>query len=85
MRELLEAFSGEGGKHLAPVLFFVVAGLTWIALTFINRWYKHRQAEIDAALKHEMLQRGMSADDIERILAAGPPKKAESSSANHET
>jgi hypothetical protein len=31
------------------------------------RW---RKAELDADLKHEMIARGMSADEIERILAA---------------
>src|SRR5262245_32923592 len=29
-----------------------------------------RQAELDASLKHEMLQRGMSADDIVRVIQA---------------
>jgi hypothetical protein len=35
--------------------------------SYTVRW---RKAELDADLKHEMLARGMSADEIERILAA---------------
>jgi hypothetical protein len=31
---------------------------------------KTRQAELDAALKQEMLQRGMSAEEIQMVLAA---------------
>lgn len=81
MREFLDAFSGEGGKNLAPLLVLVMAGVTAIAITFIHRWYKHRQTEIDAALKQEMIQRGMSAEDIERVLAAGTKYDAKDSCA----
>lgn len=35
---------------------------------FLVEWRKH---EADAALKRDMLQRGMSADEIERVLRAG--------------
>jgi hypothetical protein len=55
----------------------VIAGLvTIIPLTAIifgtvtNAWQKVRRAEIEAALKHEMLQRGMSADEIRQVLEA---------------
>ena len=33
-----------------------------------------RQAEADAALKQQMIERGMSAEEIERVLAAGQSK-----------
>lgn len=43
--------------------------LMWTAITLIavvptiaHFWWKIRQAEIEASLKHEMLQRGMSAE-----------------------
>ncbi|MGH9675716.1 MAG: hypothetical protein ACRD36_01325 [Candidatus Acidiferrum sp.] len=37
---------------------------------------KAKRLELDAALKHEMLERGMSAQDIEAVLAASSkPKK----------
>ena len=55
---------------VALVLIFggsVVVGLVAIILTFI---YKSRAREADMNLKHEMLARGMSADEIEKVLAA---------------
>lgn len=33
-------------------------------------WWKIRQAELDVSLKQEMLQRGMSAEDIQMVLSA---------------
>ncbi len=33
-------------------------------------WCQNRRAEQEAALKREMIERGMSADEIERVLAA---------------
>jgi hypothetical protein len=33
-------------------------------------WWRIRQSEIDASLKHEMLERGMSAEEIQMVLAA---------------
>lgn len=51
-------------------LVFAFLTLTNVAFAISYYWYKARRAEIDAALKHEMLQRGMSADEIARVLAA---------------
>jgi hypothetical protein len=67
---------------LTNPLFIIFAAITLISVvpTIAHYWYKARQAEIDANLKHEMLQRGMSAEDIERVLAAPgkvPGKKCE--------
>jgi len=49
----------------------------WIAIvalsvipTFIYHWHKTRRAEMDADLKMRMLEMGMSASDIERVLKA---------------
>ena len=48
---------------LIPVIAIVFGTTT-------NAWQKIRRAEIEAALKHEMLQRGMSADEIRQVLEA---------------
>lgn len=75
-------------------LVFAFVTLTSIAGTIGNFWYKAKQAElklrqleIEAALKQEMLQRGLSAGDIERVLGArsGSAKKPASSPALEET
>jgi hypothetical protein len=38
--------------------------------TLTNYWRRSRQAELDAALKQQMLERGMSADEIVQVLEA---------------
>ena len=58
------------------VLFLVLEIMALIALVAIAavvaiQWRKHRQNELEYSLKQEMLNRGMSADDIERVFRAG--------------
>jgi len=50
----------------AIVLICVVPSVSY----YLYRW---RKAELDAELKRDMVTRGMSADEIERVLAAGSP------------
>ena len=55
----------------AIVLICVVPSISY----YLYRW---RKTELDAELKRDMIARGMSADEIERVLAAGspmPPKR----------
>jgi hypothetical protein len=44
--------------------------LICIVPTAIYHWYRWRKCEIEAELKHEMIARGMSANDIVRVLEA---------------
>lgn len=44
--------------------------LTILASYAIQSWRKHQAAKMEHELKLEMLSRGMSADEIERVLAA---------------
>jgi hypothetical protein len=55
---------------LIPCL--AIAGGVLIAVVAIlsSAWRKHRQAEIESALKQDMLNRGMSADEIVRVVRA---------------
>ena len=50
----------------------------WGAITLIcvvpslcHYWYKARRHELDVQLKHALAERGMSADEIVRVLEAG--------------
>lgn len=43
---------------------------TSIVVALMKHRYDLRRAEIDATLKQEMIQRGMSAEEIERVLTA---------------
>jgi len=57
--------------HDVPAIVFsalaFVAGLV-VWLTY--QWRLHRRTEIEAALKQDMLNRGMSAEEIERVMRA---------------
>jgi SOS response regulatory protein OraA/RecX len=59
---------------LIPML--PLAGGVLIALTAIltSQWRKHRQTELEMSLKHEMLNRGFSAEEIERVVKASKSK-----------
>lgn len=66
-------FKLSGGQVVG---FFALLGVfLWGALIIAQRFYaqaqKTRRAEIDAALKQEMLSRGMSAEEIQMVCAAG--------------
>jgi hypothetical protein len=42
--------------------------ITWVVSTVMYYWYKMRKAEMEASLKQQMIERGMSADEIVRVL-----------------
>ncbi len=68
MGDLLARLSGEdvGG-------IIVCAGGVIFAVTLVVSvcWYKIRKSEIAAALKQDMLNRGMSAEEIKTVIEAG--------------
>jgi len=67
---------------LAPVLgiavFMGVPFLAWVVISIAHNWRRVRTSEHLAALKQNMIERGMSAEDIERVINAGLPAGAES-------
>jgi hypothetical protein len=61
------------------VLCMLVAGVivACVAIVFITDYFrKSHQAEIDASLKQDMLNRGMSAGDIKTVLEASSDGEA---------
>jgi hypothetical protein len=60
----------SGGEDLGMV-FFAISGAVAIISIVANQWRRVRLGEYDAHLKRTMLERGMSGDEIERVLAAG--------------
>jgi hypothetical protein len=72
MQSLLEQFGPATFIGLVAVVMGCLIPLTAIVSSF---WYKHRKLQVEATLKHEMLSRGMSAEEIERILRAGSGKR----------
>jgi hypothetical protein len=56
--------------HIVPlgvVSLGILIGVVAIVATF---WHKTRMAEMEASLKHKMLDQGMSAADIQMVLQA---------------
>jgi hypothetical protein len=68
MSELLHRFDAGEIIGLVAVGGGLLVGITAIV---VGTWAKVRRTEIAAALKQEMLNRGMSAEDIRAVLDAG--------------
>jgi hypothetical protein len=53
--------------------FLSVGGGLLIALVAVagGLWVENRKLEVNAALKHDMLAQGMTADEIQTVLDAG--------------
>jgi hypothetical protein len=73
MTQLLDKFSGGELLGLAAIVGSLLIGITAI---IAGAWQKARRAEVAAALKHDMLNRGMSAEEIRTVLDAGTKASA---------
>jgi hypothetical protein len=62
---------------LAITFIFGGTAIVGIVTAVVANWRKTRESEHQAVLKQNMLERGMSAVDIERVLRAGPAAAAE--------
>lgn len=67
MSEFLTRFSAGEFIALAAVLIGPIVAIVAVVST---QWRKVRIAEMEAALKQQMLERGMSADQIEQVMHA---------------
>lgn len=60
-----------------PQLPIIMGCLIPIAAIVGNFWYKAHKDKQDHDLKRRMLERGMSAEEIERVISAGVKDDAE--------
>lgn len=60
--------------NVVPVTIFLVLGASWIVSALAMAWVKARETSEHNELKRVMIERGMSVDEIERVLAAGKGK-----------
>jgi hypothetical protein len=74
MGDLLSKFDSGELIGLAGMAGAFVCAVLGILLAFFVQWQKSRRAEMLAALKQDMLSRGMSADQIQTVLEAGSQK-----------
>jgi hypothetical protein len=58
------------------IMAIVVGGplAAWVLVSVSENWRKARESEHQAILKQQMLDRGMSADDIQKVLNSGSRK-----------
>jgi len=56
------------------LITFIFGGwvITGVTKSLTDNWRRTRESEHQAALKQTMVEKGMSADDIEKVLKAGP-------------
>ena len=73
---MLEPFAKDPAL-LIPIVLFVGLALVGITAIVAHYWRAVRQAEMDTALKQDMLKRGLSVEEIERVLRASerPPEE----------
>jgi len=67
-------FFGNSPAFLAVTLIFGGWIVTSVVGSIMGNWRKVREAEQSTALKQSMVEKGMSAADIERVLNAGTKK-----------
>jgi len=83
---LNEALGHDGDKVLA-VLLGVAGMVTFLALvlglTLINAWHSVRQIPIENALKQDMLDRGLTADEIALVISCSGTSKSARKLAKH--
>jgi hypothetical protein len=70
MTSLLAEITWSGETIMAVGMVLAMAGIP-LASILGWYWYKLHQTRSDNALKQSMIARGMSAADIERVMAAG--------------
>ena len=54
-----------------PTLVFVVGSVIAVIAIVLPHWRRVREVEAASRLKQKMVDRGFSADEIERVLSAG--------------
>jgi hypothetical protein len=70
VEHLVDALGSEGVRMVS---FFLTGGAIAVAIVAVVQWRMVRIAELEANLKREMIQRGMSAEEIVHVLSGKPP------------
>jgi hypothetical protein len=70
---------------LIPLVMAVCGALVGIIAIIAHNWRCMRQAEVEGALKQDMLNRGMSADEIERVIRVSNQPTGTQDKARHKS
>jgi hypothetical protein len=65
-----EVLSRIESHDIGGLAFFVLALLAGLIIWLSLQWRLNRRTELEVALKQDMLNRGMLAEEIERVLRA---------------
>jgi hypothetical protein len=82
---MLEALVDKQPALLIPILAILGASVVSLVWVVAHYWAKGRRMELETALKKDMLNRGLGAADIERILLASSDTDADERPAEKET
>jgi hypothetical protein len=76
--ELTRFFDGFDGNQRFVLAIIGLGCLTGVLISIAGVvggcWSRIKEREIDAEFKREMLDRGMTADDIQKVIEAVPPQ-----------
>jgi hypothetical protein len=72
---MFEWLSQQSAGQLIGLTAVLMGPLIAIVAIASAAWARVRRMEMEASLKEQMIERGMSADEIERVLAAGQGKR----------
>ena len=70
----LDLASRLTSNHLVTIFLFLAAMVAGVIIAAFSIWGKVRRAQIAANLKLDMLERGMTAEEIKAIVDAGAEK-----------
>lgn len=68
MQELLQSL---GTENLGILMGLATIGTIVITVVALVQWRKLRQTQLEISLKQDMIARGMSAEEINRVMQAG--------------
>jgi hypothetical protein len=63
--------------HNPVFIVFAFLTITSVVSTLAVYWHKVKRAEMDAALKQQMLERGMSAEEIRIVIESSSDRRRE--------
>lgn len=67
----------DWSRILKPeTLIFIMAGVVAVSAVVLPQWRRVREVEASSRLKQKMIDRGFSAEEIERVLNAGGDEEA---------
>lgn len=84
MNELFSRFNPGEFIGLVAVAGAMLCGISCgTAAIIMDHWYKIRRAEILGSLKQDMLNRGMSAEEIQTVIVADTEGKRKEYAGHH--